>query len=308
MSFDNGSVAGQIHARTRIPFLAMALNGRIGSIVAVAIVFSWMMTTPAAAETITSYEVLCNSVTIYPTDPETPGAIVAKFTPNSGLTLDEAAADCGVDHFNWLQTIVGLPAGWSAEKIIRSNEQVVGNLSTPIFDPLENSVDYAMQIITPAGTKQVAPLAAGFFDKNSCYYGEDWSTWWQPGNLHGTPQVAFSKALLFYDSPSRPDDVSGPDVSISYLTQLVGVKADGTIVSFDAPGTIFAWTTNAAHDSDVHPEFILAMIPGGPTLPPVVSGGISNVHLVSEPSCTAFLCVGFACLFISAWRRRKHRA
>lgn len=272
-----------------------------------AIFFTWIAATPAAAETFTSAEILSNSITLFPSDPDAPGAIVAKFTPNNGLTLDDAASACGVDHFNWVQTVVALPAGWTAEKIFRSNGTLVGTLDAAFYDPLDNSVDYALQIATPAGIKQVVPLASGFRDKNPCYYGEDWAKWGQPGNLYGNPQVVFSKALTFYDRPSMPDDVWGLGTSMSFLTQLVGVNADGTTVSFNAPGISFAWTTNAAHDHNVQSSFLLALVPGS-NLPPVITGGISDMHLVPEPSCTALLCVGFACLFVSAWRRRKQAA
>jgi hypothetical protein len=264
-----------------------------------AIALAWLPVTPAAASSRTWF--LNNSVSISMNSGD-PGAMVAKFTPAGGLTLQQAANIAGFDHFNWLQTITGLPAGWTLEQVSKAG--VVSALTTPIYDPLENSADYKLQIRTASGTTEVVALQTGFLDKNPCYWGEDWSRWYEPGNLFGTPTVVYSSTLLFADRPSMPSSIMGPNDFISFETRLVGVTADGTIdLLNDTAGTSFQWKTNAQTDSVIFDDAILGAIPSG-TLPSLVVGAVFDAHVVPEPSTIVLLSIGAVCSFAFAWRRR----
>ena len=110
-----------------------------------------------------------------------------------------------------------------------------------------------------------------------------------PGNLYGSPTPATASTLFFVDRPSLPSSILGPDDYVYFQTQLVGVRADGTIDPLDdVAGTTFQWRTNAQTDSGVFDEAIIAVIPDG-TLPPVVFGGVSDAHRVVPEPCAATL-------------------
>jgi len=210
----------------------------------------------------------------------------------------------GFDHFNWLQTITQVPAGWTLEQVSLKTG-AVSTLSTPVFDPLENSVDYKLQIKTAGGTKEVVGLEPGFMDKNPCYWGEDWARWWQPGNLLGVPTPTTVSMLLFVDRPSMPSSIMGPDDFIYFETKLVGVKTDGEIdLLDDTIGTTIQWKTNAQTDSTILDKAIIGVIPDG-TLPPVAAGGVFDAHIVvPEPCAIALLGIGAVCFLAFACRRR----
>ena len=277
-----------------------SLLARGGWLAMVAIVIAWLPATPAAAVSRTWF--LDNGVTVAPCTDD-PSIMTAKFTPAAGLSLQQAANMAGFDHFNWLQTIIQVPAGWTLQQVSKTG--AASTLSTPTADPLQNSVDYKLQISTAAGTTSVLSLQAGFQDKNPCYWGEDWTKWWQAGNLYGTPSVATSSALFFADRPSFPSSIMAADDYVYFETKLVGVRADGTIDTLDdVAGTTFDWKTDAETDVAVFAQAIVGVIPDG-NLPAVASGGVADAHIVTpEPCALALLSISAGCFLAFIWRRR----
>jgi hypothetical protein len=107
-------------------------------------------------------------------------------------------------------------------------------------------------------------------------------------------------ALQFEDSPNAPLGYFRDDDFKQFETRLVGVKADGTYVSWDSLGTNFVWKSNAVHDSligrllfgeAVYDLVYTAAVDDG-TLVTVLAGEVFDIAVVPEPSSLQLLSVG----------------
>ena len=104
----------QLQSTTSVPYRARTSRHGGGCWL-----LSWreLPATPAAA--ISRSWFLDNGVD-FGSGADDPSVIVAKFAPGDGLTLSQAAAMSGFDHFNWLQTITQVPAGWTLEQVSKT--------------------------------------------------------------------------------------------------------------------------------------------------------------------------------------------
>jgi hypothetical protein len=114
-----------------------------------------------------------------------PTTIQAFFTPNFGLTLQQAAAACGFTNFDWVQTIKYIPG---IQPIFQSGGQQLTSSSTPFNDPISGGYTYCV------------PMFGYPCDGFPYYYGvNDPSA--NPFSLAHNETV---NTLSFYDGPSDP--------------------------------------------------------------------------------------------------------
>jgi hypothetical protein len=136
----------------------------------------------------------------------TSGATInATFTPNFGLTLDEAATIGGVDHFNWYQVINQDPY------------PPAGVTSVPYVDP-------------PFGG---GPAFGGYADNLPWYWDEQGAT----GTGYHLDDNILGNTLKYTDTPAESRLTAGQ--SIKFSTALAAILDDG---SWD-PLSIFSWET-----------------------------------------------------------------
>jgi hypothetical protein len=117
----------------------------------------------------------------------------ATFTPNFGLSLDEAAEICGYDHFNWYQ-------------VITIDPYAPGGLVVPYVDP-------------PSGG---GASFGGFADNLPFYWDEEGAT----GTGYHLSDNETNTALLYTDTPAEP--LLQPGESLGFNTSLVGILPDGS--------------------------------------------------------------------------------
>jgi hypothetical protein len=165
--------------------------------------------------------------------------IDATFTPNQGLTLQQAAQLCGFQNFDWVQTITKLddPSPFIARNINGAfNSKVNGPVritsgDTPFSDPPQgggysyegspdNSYPFYYDVTTELSRHQVGGVTMTFYDRpsNPCLSG---------GAAVGTAKCA--------------DGGVPPGGYESFVTHLAGVNADGSATDL---GIGFTWTSN----------------------------------------------------------------
>jgi hypothetical protein len=269
---------------------------------ALAMAFVCLSATPAAAVTQSwiGSEILANSVSVQVGGVPGSGVMQATFKPKFGFSLAGAAAYYGLDNFNWKQSIIAVPTGWAFEKVDIDTNTVVGSLSLPISDPLQDSLLSRIQASVGGMPVDTAHTALGFRDLSPAYWGQNSDLSKLPGGLNA-PGVQTASQLLFSDRPTFPSALMGSNDYFTFKTELVGVK-NGEIVTLDGvAGISFVWSTNATTaDSTVR-----LAVSGDEVVPPVFSGGVFDAHIVPEPSSLILMAVGFASFVVFAWRRRK---
>lgn len=192
------------------------------------------------------------------------------FKPNFGLTLNEAAKVCGVDHFNWLQYVVGIPPEWTVH--VFSSGQI---LSPPIPDPILNysalNNHYIVTSSVPGVTPTIIPV-------NTDVSGGDKGTYWNDSALSLPGIEPDDSTLNFYDRPGMTVGMFIPGETMDFVTELVGVDANGNVLdTWAGLGTTFTWSTDTIFAGDTS---YFDAFDDGPTL---ISGGISNIRFDGVP-------------------------
>ena len=126
----------------------------------------------------------------------------ATFTPNFGLSINDAASICGYDHFNWYQTVTNDP-------------YAPGGQTVPYVDP-------------PTGG---GSAFGGCADALPFYWDEGTACPTGSG-LHLADNLT-ATSLSYFDAPQEPS-LTGSEF-LGFLSTLAGVNADGT---FDI---LYAW-------------------------------------------------------------------
>ena len=141
--------------------------------------------------------------------------MLAVFTPNFGLTMDEATSLCGYKHFNWYQEVTH----WSSKNLFaKANPNVPLTAPPPFVDPPLGGYTY--------------PDTVGY-DDLPFYLGE--------GSYDSFRQYyTFPTQLEFKDSPANSDLKQQQNEFMGFKTCLVGVKPDNT---WD-PLYCWNWTSN----------------------------------------------------------------
>src|SRR5262249_7002674 len=154
-------------------------------------------------------------------------AMQAEFTPNFGLTLAQAAAAAGYDHFQWYQKVTNDPNPWQSTD---NASHTVQPLKTPYTDlPLGGYYDY-----------NIPPTLFRWAD-NLPYYWDEQSGAGKPGwnTAYLLSSHTVTSKVTFIDGPHDDSLQSGQFIGLT--TSLVGVKAGNA--GFDILYT-FSWKTN----------------------------------------------------------------
>lgn len=210
--------------------------------------------------------ILNNSVKVAPKGAE----MHAEFTPNCGLSLEEAAQLVGVHHFNWHQRVVKAP--WM--DLLQSSIALAsrcsglrtqdGSFPTPPFpDPPYGGYRYQIDDCNEHGFPVVDfPIRdskPGYWDEE---FGDEINTCRRmpytersgfETNLHQNPGGA--DTLVFYDKPGLDFtsealiDLLQGTAFIEFENYLVGVDKNGNPQRYFAktvPGTSFRWRWTSA--------------------------------------------------------------
>jgi hypothetical protein len=165
-------------------------------------------------------------------------SVEGRFSPGGGLNLAEAARRLGVVRFNWLQQITALPAFWQV-----TCDPSGLPLGLPLFDPIPSaSRHYRITSGRDGGTLEIITCAA-------------------PGQPdcpdEAIPHLADGAelqrhtdtgSLRFRDRPGVPRSFLPPGARMGFTTRLVGIRPDGTLVTWQQLGTNFRWSTDRALD------------------------------------------------------------
>ncbi|MCX6632697.1 MAG: hypothetical protein NTW28_34275, partial [Candidatus Solibacter sp.] len=173
--------------------------------------------------------VLFGSVTAQATGAE----IWATFRPNGG-SLALAASLCGVDHFNWQQTINYLPAPNTWRRLGPAPEPYI-TAPPKVSDP------------PPPGLVDPTPFTLNCkgrpFSVNAYVQNGSFPFYYTADELR---TVTTNTRVFFHDGPGDPcmsgNDPNGdPGAHMEFTTKVVGVDAGGNAV--DLPYTSFDWMT-----------------------------------------------------------------
>ena len=226
----------------------------------------------------------------------------------TSMTLARAAQLCDVNHFNWTQTITGLPSDdVQFEYPLTANFPPPDNLRsypTTLYDPCPSSTsDYGIhsdiaQTLDPTdypkGDVFIEPTPGGndnfdyYINENQAslnqnYYKVNYQT--QEGFLNGNAST--SNALLFYDGADSPQPFNPNNGATSFHTEITGVFGLATassVIWTGIPMTNFNWSSNAIttptgafiSGSSSIPVYDFAS--PGEVLPPIISGGLFDVE------------------------------
>jgi hypothetical protein len=152
-------------------------------------------------------------------------------------SLARAAEVIGVDHFNWISRIIGIPNGPNNTWSLRDPAGTV--LTPPVIDPLPNATGMFTQS-SHANRTEFADYDPPV-DGRDFYYNDPASS--DPRDFSN---LAMGQTLTFRDYPVFPADFLVPGDYVSFETELVGVQSNGTVVHFSSPGTKIRWKTNNA--------------------------------------------------------------
>lgn len=243
-----------------------------------------------------------------------PAMITARFKPNLGFTLQEAAAALGFVNFDWIQTITAYPNPSGVYEVNTSNPSQPIHLtsaSTPYNDPPPGGYTYCAKMGAPC-------------DNAPFYYGIHYSSS-DPLSLaaHETGNV-----LSFRDAPSDPclagplglpsvawltnrkacDNTTAPSgSSIHFTTDLAGVLSNGSAQDL---GIGFSWTDSfngttggiATTLSNASPD--LGTGSGGITITSLNGASLA----VPEPSSLLMLFTGLLLLGMASCLSRSARS
>ncbi|MCY2952998.1 MAG: hypothetical protein NTU53_13635 [Planctomycetota bacterium] len=185
-------------------------------------------------------EVLANSVTKRLTDRNTRIELI--FTPNFGLTLNDAAEIVGVDHFNWLSFITSIPSTW-IYRVYDSTGSLLRSVEVPITDPVVGvGLEYRIYL---GPDKEERTLIKQYPPDNAPFY------WNEGGPDYEAAASQYPNSLPFDDQPYRHPTYYGPGDFMGFTTLLAGVQNDGMhyVTWPDALKTNFTWKTNYTGDT-----------------------------------------------------------
>jgi hypothetical protein len=223
---------------------------------------------------------LKGSVHVVPFDPQKPAVIQATFQPNYDLTLQETAALCDVDHFNWVQWVT------SDNDPARPTVQGV-QVDAPYLDPPHGGYDYQQ------------PIGDDMFDG---YWNET------SGEL---ASYTTSSTLTFLDAPGVT-----AGALVEFKTALAGVDASGKTTIL---GDWFDWkATSVGVSVRKNTDESLITNPGITLLGVFPVESLSSVDIaflnsqgiavIPEPSTFILLGIGAVSLVGYVWGRRMRMA
>jgi hypothetical protein len=165
-------------------------------------------------------------------------SVEGRFSPGGGLSLAEAARRLGVARFNWLQQITSLPGFWQ----VTCDPSGVP-LGLPLFDPIPSGSRHyritsgrdgsSLEIVTCA-----APGQADCPDEAIPFFA----------NGAELQRQTDTGSLRFRDRPGVPRSFLPPGARMGFTTRLVGIRPDGTLVTWQQLGTNFRWSSDRALD------------------------------------------------------------
>ncbi|MGO9471150.1 MAG: IPT/TIG domain-containing protein [Isosphaeraceae bacterium] len=235
-------------------------------------------------------DILANSIHLTINGP----TIQAEFMPAEGsdppaqdqpamgaLTLSQAEAIVGADHFNWIQYLQ-MPSYEHEYRYYGAPQQEL--IDQPVVDPddqVTNTVDVWLESDLAASATNLSPLAVDAWP----FYLDEPSQVLQFEYPQGAQDPS---ALEFEDAPEQPDNYLAKSDSWSYTTQLVAVSA-GPVYS-EVPLALtpfFTWKDNAVYDhlsssGAVVSGGVVEGSPGSTTAPPIVSGGVFDAQAIDE--------------------------
>jgi CSLREA domain-containing protein len=213
-----------------------------------------------------------------------PPWIIVQFIPNFGLSLDQAAAICGVDHFNWINQITYKPADWTFWRFLTGQSPPQGvpiiDLST-FYDPDTETHGgiYSIGITATRITPRVDDVKYPGLVDDKIFYGNE-----------PMPSQVGKHVMEFDDKPAQPDDFLNRTVAagdyIGFKTKLAGVNADLTPTVWEGLQTNFTWKSNATYDHTKGERIIGGQVfdvnffstLDDTALPPVIAGGVFDVQ------------------------------
>jgi hypothetical protein len=261
---------------------------------------------------------VANSVKVQTGTPLVAGGIGATFQPAQGsMTMAQADAALGIDHFNWVQQITTLPSTWTAyiaDQLEFTDPGHADDRPKWAWNPVTQQLDHEGNSQLPDGTPvelSSNPLPIGdpiqnvlgshsnvFYDSASnTWFAWGWGGTTPPDNLPGywnepteLANHTTTSNLTFFDAPIQPDGTIPAGESLAFMTMLVGVRADGTLLQFpNGLGTSFTWKSNTTSNglgstggvSDI--GFSYNNIN---PLPAISSGGVFDVQADNAPPPT----------------------
>jgi len=198
------------------------------------------------------------------------------------LSLVQAEAILGINHFNWIQHYV-MPS--YEHEYLYYGTLLQRELVSPIIDPDDVSGNQSNLTLYSV----IAGRDATFHELST----DSWPYYWdEPSELQDKGQLPSGSsnpsALFFEDTPMQPDDFLKPSDSWSFTTELAGVTAGPTYSEIPLALTpFFSWYSNAVYD---HIKFPYPYSGGGvfmkstdsTILPPLLSGGVFDVQVGLE--------------------------
>jgi hypothetical protein len=254
--------------------------------------------------------------------------MLAAFTPQiAGMSLSQAATDCGYTNFNWQQTLTNLPGQNSPAT------NPFYPLTAPTLDPPPGGPPFTRYCsATPNlfGTKEIFTNPSAFASSNPFYWNNSGPA--TDCMTRAAHQAAYSAlcnqaqpspsssdvatALCFFDSPT--DAKLPPNTALAFTTCLVGVDSNGKPVALDSSlNDCFKWTdsytgfldyTSCTEDSASQTCNIVPDGGGGILANSIPSGsagmGEGGITLVSDvPEPPSILLFILAITLMSLFRR-----
>jgi hypothetical protein len=229
------------------------------------------------------------------------------FVPNFGLTLSQAAALGGYDHFNWQQRIIS----WTfpdTSKLGFLKDQLGKLPVVPFFDPVLGGFQYHADAKQPKGTFPAADNLRWYWDELYGGVGEPpHEVWTLVGK--GDPRTDIARhttqtTLDYLDAPA------GPIGLISFETCLAGVRKDGTGDAILGVNGCFRWKF-FAQDEEIIYGGRFHPLPGDPLGNGVIeflgfgdpTDPLDPVASIPEPSTMVLLSSTAVALFVRLRRR-----
>jgi len=152
-----------------------------------------------------------------------------------GVSLEEVAAACGFDHFNWYQRIVSAPYLDILLELLPGHDQIRtqdGSIpKVPFFDPPAGGFQYQIDDCKEKGKEVDFPIR----DSEPWYWDEEFNTALcikKPGFTEAFAEVG-ENGLRYYDKPSIDTLEAGilkalqGHAFVEFTTFLVGIRSNG---------------------------------------------------------------------------------
>jgi hypothetical protein len=249
-------------------------------------------------------------------DQDVRSVMEAVFRPAGGaLMLQQAATIIGVNHFNWIQTITGVPSNWLVRRIDPKTGAVEQTFFAPPYVATPPQGGFPPWYDPDIGSPGVVETIPYYLGEPSEIHGLVQTTGLNPddyiyyyndldqANTETTgirlSDVTQDFQLYFWDRPAFTPGGFDPEGAVSFLTQLAGVpagalRAGGNPVTWSNIGSNFIWQSNAIGNK--FDEIIDGGIVGvpvytrtsplDPNLPPIISGGVFNVQYDDQTLAT----------------------